>query len=126
MAENVQIDFLTEHRVALLVLSLLLLGLVLELVRRGLLKERYALLWLVTSLAGLGVGLFPKAIIKLAQLMHFQFLTVVFVLAFLFLLGLVLSFSIVISRLSERNRELTQEVALLANELKRIGKDHDG
>jgi len=85
-------------------------------VRRGHLRERYALLWLATSLFGLVVGLFPNLIVYFSRLMHFQFLTLLFVVSFLFLLGLVLSFTVVISRQSERNRKLTQEVALLANE----------
>lgn len=110
------------HRVALLIMSLVLLGLVLELVRRGMLKERYALLWLATSLFGLVLGIFPGLIVKLSQLLHFQFVTVLLALTFLFTLGLVLSFSVVISRLSERNRELTQEVALLENALKKLEK----
>jgi len=113
-----------QHRIGLLILSLLLLGLVLELVRRGALKEKYALLWLATSLFGLVMGVFPGLIVRLSKLLHFQFVTVLFVLSFLFILGLVLSFSVVISRLSERNRELTQEVALLAHTLEQLkGKD---
>ena len=106
------------HRVGLMVLSLLLLILILELVRRRRFKERYALLWLATAGCGVIVGLFPGIIVWLSKVMHVQFLTVFFVLAFLFLLGLVLSFSIVISSLSEQNRELAQELALLANRLK--------
>ncbi len=107
----------TSHRLALLVLSILLLLVVLELVRRGLLKERYALLWLATSAFGLLVGVFPMLIVKFAEWTRLQFVTVMFLAAFLFILALLLSFSIVISRLVERNRELTQEVALLANAL---------
>ena len=102
------------HRFGLAALAMLLLLLVLELVRRGFLKERYALLWLATSASGLVVGLFPATIIYLSCLLHFQYVTVIFVLSFFYVLGLVLCFSIVLSRLSEKNRQLAQEVALLA------------
>jgi len=115
-----QVGLQTVHRVALPLVSLLLLALILELVRRRLLRERYALLWLVTAGTGLLIGFFPGIIVRLSQIFHFQYLTVLFVLSFLFLIGLVLSFSVVISRLSERNRELAQEVALLANALERL------
>ena len=108
------------HRVAILLLSLTLLGLILELVRRGLLKERYALLWLITAGGGVAIGLVPGLIVTVADLFHFQYLTVIFVVYFLFSFGLVLNFSIVISQLFERNRALTQEVALLAHALERI------
>ena len=125
MAEPPQLGFQTPHRIVLLVASILLLGLVLELVRRQRFKERYALLWLVVALFGVGVGAFPRSIVWLAHLAHVQFLTVFFALSFLFLLGLVLSFSVVISRLSEQNRDLAQEVGLLSHRLKRLENNHD-
>jgi cell division protein FtsW (lipid II flippase) len=109
-----------SHRIALLILSLALLILVLELVRRNLLRERYALLWLATSLVGLIVGLFPDLIVRFSAWMHFQYLTALFFLTFSFVLALVLAFSVVLSRQSERNRRLAQEVALLQHRLKRL------
>lgn len=116
----------TGHRIALLVLSFLLFGFVLELVRRDLLKERYALLWLATSLFGLVVGIFPSLIIRLSNLLRFQMLTLLFVLAFVFTLAIVLGFSVIISRLTEHNRKLAQELALLANRVERCeDQKHD-
>lgn len=115
-----QTGFTTPHRVALLALSVLLLLVILELVRRGRFKERYALLWLASALFGLMVGFFPGIIVWIARTLHVQFLTVVFGLAFVFFLGLILSFCVVISRLSEQNRELAQELALLANRVKTL------
>lgn len=113
------------HSLGLLALSVMLLVLVLELVRRGLLKERYALLWLATSLVGLAVGIFPNVIVVLSRALHFQYLTVLFIISFIFTLGLILTFSVVISRLVERNRVLTQEVALLATKVKTLEGHHD-
>ncbi len=101
-------------------LSAVLFGLVLELVRRELLKERYALLWLGTSVLGLVVGVFPGIIVRFAVLFRFQMLTALFVVSFVFTLVVILGYSVVISRLSERNRRLTQEVALLANRVAEI------
>jgi hypothetical protein len=109
-----------HHRIAILMLSLALLGLVLELVRRGMLKERYALLWLVTASGGLAIGVAPGLIVAIADWFNFQYLTVIFVIYFFFSFGLVLNFSIVISQLYERNRALTQEVALLAHALDKL------
>lgn len=126
MEEAQQIAIQPGHRVALLLLSLVLFGFVLELVRRGLLKERYALLWFATSIFGLVVGIFPGLIIRFALLVRFQMLTALFVFSFLFMLGIVLGFSVIISRHSERNRALAQEVALLANRVDRMGQDSDG
>ena len=113
------------HRVALLALSLVLLGFVLELVRRDLLREKYALLWLATSLLGLVIGVVPDLLVAFAQMMRFQLLTALFVFSFVFTLAIVLGFTVVISRLSERNRELAQEVALLNHEMGRIRDKRD-
>lgn len=115
-----------SHRVGLAALSLLLLLLVLELVRRDLLKERYALLWMAAALAGLTIGVYPDIIVIFSNLFSFQYLTVLFVLSFVFLLGVVLAFTVVISRLVEHNRRLTQEVALLAHAVRELEKRREG
>lgn len=120
MPDAAHAGFQTSHRAGLLLLSLALFALVLELVRRGRLKERYALLWLAAALGSLLLGIFPQVIARLAQVLHVQYLTVVFAITFLFLLILVLALSAVISRLSERNRELAQEVALLDHRLRQL------
>jgi len=124
MDSALQLGFTPIHRAGLLLFSVALLALVLELVRRRRFKERYALLWLAASFAGLGVGLFPGMIVGMARLLHVQFLTVFFALAFVFLLGLVLSFSVVISKLTEHNRELAQEVGLLAHRIAQLEKNN--
>ena len=120
MSTPEQLGFQTAHRVVLLLLSLALLAFVLELVRRGRLKERYALLWLAAALASLAVGAFPALVERLAALLHVQYLTVFFAFSFLFLLGIVLAFSVVISRQAERHRILAQELALLERRVRQI------
>lgn len=126
MPDAAQLGFQPVHRIGLLIVSLVMVGLVLELVRRRRFKERYALLWLAASGFVLLVGLAPSLVVWLARMLHVQFLTVFFVLSFAFLLGLVLSFSVVISRLSEQNRELAQEVGLLENRVKQLEKPDGG
>jgi hypothetical protein len=113
-------EILWQHRLALFAMSLVVLAAVFELVRRGLLKERYALLWLGAAAGGLVIGVFPGIIATLASAFRLQYLTVIFLAYFVFTLFLVLVFSVVISRLVERNRALAQEVALLALSVKRL------
>lgn len=120
-----QVGFYLAHRFGLLGVSILLVILVLELVRRGHLKERYALLWLFVSAMGLIVGIFPGIIVKLSLWFGFQYLTVVYVFSIVFLMGVVLAFTVIISRLSERNRDLAQEVALLDVRLRQLEDSHD-
>lgn len=117
-AESLAIE--PGHRVAIMALSVILFGLVLELVRRDYLKERYALLWLATSVAGLVIGIFPGLIVSVTLWLRFQMLTTLFVITFFYVLAIILAFSVVISRLSERNRKLAQEVALLNNRVERM------
>jgi len=120
-----QVDIQLAHRIGILGLSMLLMLLVLELMRRGWLKERYAMVWLGTACASVVVGIFPSVIVASAGLFHFQYLTVLFTVYFLFTLGLVMSFTVVISQLAERNRELTQELALLAHTVDRLERRID-
>ncbi len=110
------------HRLGLLGFSVLLALVVLELVRRGLLRERLALLWLATAAMGLLMGIFPRSIVVLAHLFHFQFITLVVVVESLFILGIVLAFSVSLSRLGNRNRRLAQEHALLARQVEQLEK----
>ena len=126
MPDSILHGLQAPHWLGILLLSVALLVVVLELVRRNLLKERYALLWLVTAAAGLAVGVFPALIVFTADLFNFQYLTVVFAMYFFFSFGLLLNFSIVISTLSERNRALSQEVALLGHAIHRLEKRLDG
>ena len=108
------------HRLAITILSIFLFALILELVRRDYLKERYALLWLATSAIGLVIGILPGIIGQFARVFHFQMITILFVISFLYVLGIVLGFSIIISKITERNRRLAQEVALLGNRLEHL------
>ena len=112
------------HRIALLVLSIVLFVLVIELVRRELLKERYALLWLATSVLGVVIGIFTAIIEWLTVSLHFQLLTTLYVVSFIYTFGIILAFSVIITRQIERNRILAQEVALLSNRLDKLEENH--
>jgi hypothetical protein len=96
---------------------------VIELIRRGRLKEKYSLLWLF---AGTVMLLFSSSRDLLEYTAHllgvFYPPSFLFLLAFLFLLLITLHFSVVVSGLSEKNKNLAQEVALLRQEMKEMTK----
>jgi hypothetical protein len=98
----------------------LLLIVVVELIRRGRLKEKYSLLWL---LAGAVLLVFSSSRDILEFISHalgiFYPPSFLFLLAFFFLLLITLHFSVVISGLSEKNKHLAQEIALLKHEVQR-------
>lgn len=91
--------------------------LVIELIRRGRLKERYSLLWLLASCVLLILSS-SKGLEYLSHLLGIYYPpTALFLVAFLFLLLINLHFSVVISGLYEKNKRLAQEVALLRREM---------
>jgi hypothetical protein len=94
--------------------SATVLFLVLELIRRGRLKERYSLLWLLAGTVMLILSLSRGLLDYIARLVGiFYPPSLLFLIAFLFLLLITLHFSAVLSGLSEKNKRLAQEIALL-------------
>ena len=106
--------------------SSLLLLLVLDLVRRRYLKERYALLWIVTGSLFLLLSIRTDLLHWIALLLGFSLPSnALFVLGFVFFLLLILGLSVITSRLSEKNRTLTQEVVLLKKRVTDLEKSHE-
>lgn len=103
--------------------SATLLVLVFELIRRGRLKERYALLWLFSGLVLLILSLSRSLLESFSRLVGiFYPPSLLFLVAFVFLLLITLHFSAVISGLSEQNKRLAQEVALLRQSLDEVSR----
>ncbi len=94
--------------------SAVVLVAVVELIRRGRLKERYSLLWLFSGIVMLALSLSRGLLESIASMVGiFYPPSLLFLIAFIFLLLITLHFSVIISGLSERNRQLAQEIALL-------------
>lgn len=104
----------TKIQVLAIVVSALLLVGVLELVRRRAFLERYALLWLFSALVLLGLSVWEGALQRLANLVGIVYPpNALFLIAFGFVLILLLHFSVAVSRLSDQTKVLTQRLALL-------------
>lgn len=95
------------------------LGLVvLELVRRRWLRERYALLWLLTGLSLMLFSWKRSLVEGLAHTLGIYYApSALFLLGFFFLLLLNLQYAVALSRQSEMVVRLAQEVALLRQEI---------
>jgi hypothetical protein len=108
--------------------SLGLLGIVFELIRRRHLRERYALVWILTGLVLLTLALWREGLNTLAGWVGVKtYPPSVFIAAILFfVLVLLLHFSIVLSRLSDQNITLAQKLALLENQLRERADEHTG
>jgi hypothetical protein len=95
-----------------------LFGVIFELLRRKRLMERYALLWLFSSAVLLALALWKGLLETLAHAMGiFYPPSALFVIAFGFILVLLLHFSLVISRLADQNKILAQRLGLLEQRL---------
>ena len=95
--------------------------LVVELIRRGRLKERYSLLWLFAGGVLLVLSSSRNILEYISNMVGIYYPpSFLFLLAFLFLLLITLHFSVTISGLSEKNKRLAQELALLRQEMREL------
>ena len=105
-------------RILAVVMTAVMVGLVLELVRRRLLAERYALLWMVVALVLLVLAVWTELLSWLTDLVGIQVpANFLFLAAFGVGFLLLLHFSVATSRLTEETKILAQEVARLDAQL---------
>jgi hypothetical protein len=77
--------------------------------------ERYALLWLFSAAVLLGLASWRSALEDVASSIGIYYApSALFVIAFGFILVLLLHFSLVISRLADQNKLLAQRLSILA------------
>lgn len=101
------------------VVALLLLGLILELLRRRQLREKYAVLWLAVGLITLPFGFVPTSLNSLARHLGVRNgASLVLFLAVVFLLLVCIHLSWEASRLEDETRALAEEVALIRTEMR--------
>jgi hypothetical protein len=104
--------------VAVLASGVLLIG-VLELVRRRRMLERYALLWLFSAAVVLLLGAWTGLLQDIADVAGIAYPpSALFGVAFLFVLVLLLHFSVAVSKLTDQTKVLAQRLALLEQELR--------
>jgi hypothetical protein len=99
--------------------ALLLVAFVAELLRRGILRERFAALWLVVSGLLVVVALFPALLSAAAEVLGFELpANLLFFGSLLFLLLVAVQLSFEVSKLEARTRRLAEDVALLTAEVR--------
>ncbi len=112
---------MTPLRVSILgaIAAVVLLAIVFELIRRRRLRERYALLWLLTGVVMLGLSVWRDGLNTIAGWFGVTQYppAVLFAFATLFIIVVLLHYSTVISKLADRNTILAQRVALLEERL---------
>ncbi len=104
---------------ASIVFAAVLFALVIEMVRRRRLGERYAILWLASAFVLLVLAVWNQLLGSISRAVGISTPSnAFFVIAFTFMLLLLLHFSSVASRLADETRVLAQRVALLERRLR--------
>jgi hypothetical protein len=97
-----------------------------RLVRRGQLREKYALLWMGVGGATVIVSFSRGPMDRVARALGIQYgPTILFLLAIMFLMAVVAHLSWEMSRLEERTRRMAEELALMRPQKPKPDPDHD-
>jgi hypothetical protein len=111
----------TRVQIVAIIGALGLFLVVLEMVRRRRLLERYALLWLLSALVILGLAVWRGALEQVASAVGiYSPPNALFFIALGFVLVLLLHFSAAVSRLSDQSKVLAQRQAILEHQLRRL------
>lgn len=110
----------TKIQILAIIGAAALLLVVLELVRRRRLLERYALLWLFSAVFLLVLASWRGGLARLAELVGIAYPpNALFFFAFAAILILLLHFSVAVSRLADQSKVLAQRVAMLDERVRR-------
>jgi hypothetical protein len=116
-----------SQRVEVVFLAVIVCGLIFELVRRKRLMERYAILWLIAGFTVLVLALWQGLLTTLSHAVGIYYPpSALFAVTFLFVLVMLVHFSMTVSRLSDQNTILAQRLALLQERLEQEGQDGEG
>jgi hypothetical protein len=116
----------SHQRLEVIAVAVLCSAVIFELVRRKRLMERYALLWLLAGTTVLVLGIWKGLLTKLSHAVGIYYApSALFAVAFLFVIALLVHFSITVSRLSDQNKVLAQKVALLSGPDRARGVERD-
>ncbi len=112
-AEQTSVRLTSQTRIIAAVLAVAFMLLILELIRRDRMQERYSVIWFVAGLGMLAGAAFPGLLKLVADAMGVRDTNVaLFSIVLLLLLGLALNFSVIMSRQASQITRLAQERAI--------------
>ena len=112
-ATDPKVHLTSQTRILAAAIAVVFMALILELIRRDRLQERYSVIWFVAGLGMLAGAAFPGLLGVVADAMGVRDTNVaLFSIILLLLLGLALNFSVIMSRQAAQITRLAQERAL--------------
>ncbi len=112
-AQDPKVHLTSQTRILAAVIAVAFMLMILELIRRDRLQERFSVVWFVAGLGMLAGAIFPGLLSFVADLMGVRDTNVaLFSVILLLLLGLALNFSVIMSRQAAQITRLAQERAL--------------
>ncbi len=112
-AQDPKVHLTSQTRILAAVIAVGFMLMILELIRRDRLQERFSVVWFVAGLGMLAGAIFPGLLTGVADLMGVRDTNVaLFSIILLLLLGLALNFSVIMSRQAAQITRLAQERAL--------------
>jgi hypothetical protein len=112
---------MTQIQIISIIFSLSFLIFIFEIIRKKLLKEAYALIWVIMGVFFLGLSCWQKGLDWISKLfgIHYSpaFLFLVMMTALIMIL---IQYSIVISRQTDKIRSMAQAIALLKERLEKL------
>ena len=106
--------------------SILAIFFIIELIRRKKIKEEYSILWLVLVFSFLIISISTSVINKFSDIIGIAYAPAALLL-FLILgsFAILIHFSIVITKLSEKNKSLIQELSILKFDFEKFKKESE-
>ena len=126
-AQATQVHLTSQTRIVAALIAVFFMLLILELIRRNRLQERYSVIWLLAGLGMLAFAAFPGLLEVIADVMGVRDTNVaLFSVVLLLLLGLALNFSVIMSRQAAQITRLAQERALEKAREQAVGERSNG
>ena len=121
-------EYIIENRIQVIAIAcnLVFFYFVINLVRKKRIKEEYSLLWILFCIVFLVFSFWREGLEVLATWLGIFYAPMAFLLILILgILSILIHYSVVISRMSEQNKALVQELGLLKTEVRQLKKSVD-
>ncbi|MEK4360316.1 DUF2304 domain-containing protein [Paenibacillus sp. FSL M7-1455] len=115
----------TNLQYLLIILTLGLIIILLNNIRKYKLELRYTLLWIVLSSVSLLLTVFPNLLFVLSKSIYIETpVNALYLVSFIVVYIILYNMTVLVSRLSNQNKKLTQEIGLLKNKLNQVMEEN--